>query len=140
MGPWLTETMSQIQAALDSIPDGTYIQPPNALPYTHADDVEMKQFLGNYKGRGVVCTSVDKADTTLIFACPKLYIDQLMTDLEEGGTYQPTPLTQGALLDRHNSFLQHHGVPIEQEWQSISVPSSFTRQVCASFQAPTPAL
>ena len=96
-----------------------YIQPPNALPYTHADDVEMKQFLENYKGRGVVCTSVDKADTTLIFACPKLYIEQLMTDLEEGGTYQPTPLTQGALLQRHNSFLQHHGIPIEQEWQSM---------------------
>ena len=90
-----------------------------ALPYTHADDVETKQFLGGYKGRGVVCTSVDKADTTLIFACLKLYIDQLMTDLEEGGTYQPTPLTHSALLQRHNSFLQHHGIPIEQDWRSM---------------------
>ena len=45
----LTEAISQIHAALDDIPDGTYIQPPNALPYTHADDVEMKQFLRKYK-------------------------------------------------------------------------------------------
>ena len=74
---------------------------------------------GYYGGRGVVCTSVDKADTTLISACPKLYIDQLMTDLEAGGTYQPTPLTQSALLERHNSFLQHHSIPIQQEWQSM---------------------
>ena len=110
MRPWLTEAMSQIRDALDNIPDGTCIQPPNALPYTHADDAEMRQFLGNYEGRGVVCTSVDKADTTLIFACPKLYIDQLMTDLEEGGTYQPTPLAEGALLQRHNSFLRHPGI------------------------------
>ena len=41
------------------------------------------------KGLGVVCTSVDKADTILIFAGPKLYIDKLMTDLE-GGTYHVT--------------------------------------------------
>ena len=119
MQHWLAEAMFQVRTALDSIPDGTYIQPPNALPYTHADDVEMKQFLGNFKGREVVCTSVDKADTTLIFACPKLYVDKLMTDLEEGGTYQPTTLTQGALLQSHNSFLQHHGIPIELDWQSM---------------------
>ena len=53
MQHWLAEAMFQVRTALDSIPDGTYIQPPNALPYTHADDVEMKQFLGNLKGRGV---------------------------------------------------------------------------------------
>ena len=111
MQHWLTETMFQKRAGVDSIPDGTYIQPPNAWPYKPADDVEMKQFLGNFKGRGVVCTSVDKADTTLLFVCPKLYVDKLMMDLEEGGTYWPTALTQGA-LQSHNSFLQHHGIPI----------------------------
>ena len=52
MQHWLTEAMFQTRTALDTIPDGTYIQTPNALPYTHADE-----FLGNFKGRGVVCTS-----------------------------------------------------------------------------------
>ena len=41
------------------------------------------------------CAHLDKADTALIFACPKLYVDKLMTDLEEGVTYRPTALTQG---------------------------------------------
>ena len=143
MQHWLTEAMFQTRTALDSIPDGTYIQPPDALPYTHADDVEMKQFLGNFKGRGVVCTSVDKADTTIIFACPKLYVDKLMTDLEEGGTYRPTALTQGALLQSHNSFLQHHGILLSWRGNQCRFTlgaSSSIKRVCASFLAPTPAL
>ena len=45
MRPWLTKAMSQIHTALDDIPDGIYIPPSNALPYTHADDVEMKPSL-----------------------------------------------------------------------------------------------
>ena len=119
MRAWLTEVMSQITSALEAIPDGTHIQPPGALPYTHDDDVAMRGFLSPYMGRGVVCTSVDKAEATVIFACPKLYVGQLSSDLEGGGTYQPTDLTQGMILQVHNNFLREQGIPIDTDWQSI---------------------
>ena len=96
----------------------------------------------------MVCTSdsdsVDKADATVIFACrkqcPKLYINQLMTDLEliankegrinpRGAPFSHRLCEKGGLirpslqpvLQRHNSFLQHHGntFSIEHDWQSM---------------------
>ncbi len=52
----------------------------------------MRHFLDRFRGRGVVCTSMDEAETSLMFMCPKLYEDNLMTDLETGATYQPAYL------------------------------------------------
>ena len=88
MQEWVGTVMSELLAALHDIPDGTLLQPPDALPYTHDDDIAMRRFLTSYKGSGVVCTSMDKAETTLMFMCPKLYVDKLLTDLETGGTYR----------------------------------------------------
>ncbi len=102
MQAWVQEVMSQLSHALDDIPDGTLLHPPGALPYTHDDEVAMRHFLDRFRGRGVVCTSMDKAETTLMFMCPKLYVDDLMTDLETGATYQPATLSHADLLHVHN--------------------------------------
>ena len=41
----------------------------------------------------------------------------LLHDLETGGTYQISPLTQGTLLHVHNS--RHYGIPVDPECQSM---------------------
>ena len=98
--PCRQEVTSQQSHALDDIPDGTSLHPPGALPCTHDDEVAMRHFLDCFRGRGVVCTSMDKAEdkATLMFMCPKLYVDNLMTDLETGATYQPATLSHADLL------------------------------------------
>ena len=78
----------------------------------------MRRFLDSFKGRGVVCTSMDKAETTLMFMCPKLYVDSLLTDLETGATYQP-PLSHADLLHVHNGFCRHYGIPVDKTRQAM---------------------
>ncbi len=116
MQPWLTQVLSRVEQALDAIPDGTCIRPLGRC-LTHMLTIAMKRFLTSYQGRGVVCTSVDKAETTLLFMCPRVYADMLLHDLETGGTYQISPLTQGTLLHVHNS--RHYGIPVDPKCQSM---------------------
>ena len=110
------------QGITDDIPDGTSLHPPGALPYayTHDDEVAMRHFVDRFRGRGVVCTSMDKAETTLMFMCPKLYVDNLMTDLETGATYQPATLSHADLLHVHNEFCRHYGIPVDTNREALS--------------------
>ena len=119
MRAWVEEVISQLSHALDDIPDGTSLHPPGALPYTHDDEVAMRRFLDSFKGHGVVCTSMDKAETTLMFMCPKLYVDKLLTDLETGATYQPATLSHADLLHAHNGFCRHYGIPVDMTCQAM---------------------
>ena len=119
MRAWVEEVISQLSRALDDIPDGTSLHPPGALPYTLDDEVAMRRFLDSFKGHGVVCTSMDKAEPTLMFMCPKLYVDKLLTDLETGATYQPATLSQADLLHAHNGFCRHYGIPVDMTCQAM---------------------
>ena len=117
MQAWVQEVMSQLSHALDAIPYGTSLHAPGALPSTHDDEVAMRRFPDSFKGCGVVCTSMDKAETTLMFMCPKLYVDNLLTDLETGATYQPATLSHADLLHVHNGFCRHYGTPVDMTCQ-----------------------
>ncbi|DBA82066.1 TPA: hypothetical protein ACH3X2_006810 [Trebouxia sp. C0005] len=119
MQAWIQEVMSQLSHALDAIPDGTSLHPPGALPYTHDDEVAMRRFLDSFKGCGLVCTSMDKAETTLMFMCPKLYVDNLLTDLETGATCQPATLSHADLLHVHNGFCRQYGIPVDMTCQAM---------------------
>ena len=76
----------------------------------------MRRFLDSFKGRGVVCTSMDKAETTLMFMC---HVDSLLTDLETGATYQPATLSHADLLHVHNGFCRHYGIPVDMTRQAM---------------------
>ena len=119
MQAWVQEAMSQLSHALDAIPDGTSLHAPGALPYSHDDEVGMRRFLDSFKGCKVVCTSIDMAETTLMFMCPKLYVDNLLTDLETGATYQPATLSHADLLHVHNGFCRHYGIPVDMTCQAM---------------------
>ena len=62
---------------------------------------------------------MDKAETTLMFMCPKLYVDKLLTDVETGGTYRPATLSHAELLHLHHGFCRHCGIPVELACQAI---------------------
>lgn len=62
---------------------------------------------------------MDKAGTTLIFACPKLYVDRLLSDLESGGTYTPATIPVDLLLSAHNGFCSHFGIPVDMHCQEM---------------------
>ena len=79
----------------------------------------MRCFLDSFEGRGVVCTSMDKAETTLMFMCPMLYVDNMLTDLETGATYQPATLSHADLLHAHNQFCRHYGIPVDMTCQAM---------------------
>ena len=120
MQAWVQEVMSQLSRALDDIPDGISLHPPGGLPSTHHDEVAMQRSLDSFKGRGVVYTSMDKAETTLMFMCPKLCVEKLLTDLETGATYQPATLSHADLLHAHNGYCRHYGIPVDMNCQAMS--------------------
>ena len=54
-----------------------------------------------------------------MFMCPKLYVDNLLTDLETGATYQPATLSHADLLHVHNGFCRHYGIPVDMTCQAM---------------------
>ena len=65
-----TAVCDELQEVLDNILFGTQLTPAVALPFTPADDTDLKSFLTGYKGHGDLCTSLDKAANTIIVQCP----------------------------------------------------------------------
>jgi len=96
-----------------------YLMAPHFIPLVLCLAHMMMKWLCSFKGRGVVCTSMDKAETTLMFMCPKLYVDRLLTDLETGATYQPATLSHSDLLHAHNGFCRHYGIPVDMTCQAM---------------------
>jgi len=62
---------------------------------------------------------MDKAEITLMFMCPKLYVDNLLTELETGATYQPATLSHADLLHVYNGFCRHYGIPVDMTRQAM---------------------
>ena len=92
-----------------------------------------------------VCTPMDKAMDTLVFQCPKVYINDIMHDLQTGGTYENvdghseawkhiaqsfssrfsltlppfTDTSTGGILDRHALLKGLFGIKTDVGSQSI---------------------
>lgn len=84
MTAWQSEVDFKIAERVNQIPDGTLLNPHEALPYSPSDRRLMSEFLQNF-----VCTPMDKAADTFVFQCIKVYINDLVSDLEDPqGTYE----------------------------------------------------
>ena len=84
MTAWQSEVDVKIAEQVNQIPDGTLLDPHEALPYSPSDRRLMSEFLQNF-----VCTPMDKAADTFVFQCIKVYINDLVSDLEDPqGTYE----------------------------------------------------
>ena len=89
MTAWKSEVDVKIAESLSRVPDGTLLTPFGALPYSPSDRHMMSAFLQHF-----ICTPMDKAADTFVFQCGKMYINDLVGDLEDPqGTYE--------LVDEH---------------------------------------
>lgn len=86
---WQALVLDRIRQQLDSIPDGTRIQPAQALSYTAQHAASMRTFLSDK-----VCTTMDKAAGTMMFCCQQDYIRRIEEDLAASTVYSACSLSQ----------------------------------------------
>ena len=104
MNEWLNLVMQRMDHVLDTIPDGTCVQPTHPLTYTETDARMMHDFLSDK-----VCTSMDKAAGTIMFNCQKDYVTRIDNDLSSNSIYAVTSLLQGQIAQETNDFGSRYG-------------------------------
>ena len=111
---WKQKVLRRLRAIVDDIPADACISSVIPLSYTQSDESTMRQFLNDK-----VCTSMDKAASTIMFNCQKDYVTRCQDDLDASTVYEPVTRSQTDIVQESNDFGVRYGFSPDSRNQDI---------------------
>ncbi|KAL3148791.1 hypothetical protein ABBQ38_014199 [Trebouxia sp. C0009 RCD-2024] len=102
----------RLHSIVDNIPDDACISSVIPLSYTPSDESDMRLFLSDK-----VCTSMDKAASTIMFNCEKDYVTRCQTDLNANAVYEPVTHPEADIVAHSNAFGVRYGFTLDNRNQ-----------------------